>query len=112
MEKTFTFSGNVRRNFGGQIIVDLCESDLDHHRHSVTDAEQNRPLCRKTVESCFDDLIGRAGALTVTVSFEENSQGAVPQTEVHTAETVKQKVAAVGAMEEAVIAALEQLDGN
>lgn len=113
MEKTFTFSGNLRRNNGGQIIADTCGSDRDHLRDSVTDLATNRPQCRKTVESCFDDVIGKAGKLVVTIRFEEDSVGALPDAElVHTAETVKHHTSPLGAIEEAVIAVLEQSDAT
>ncbi len=119
MEKSFTFSGNIRRNSGGQIIVDKCESDQWHLRHSDTDTEQNRPLCRKTVETYLEGLVGKAGKLTVSIRFEEDCVGAVPQDEAHTAETVKVYVplwtetcSPPGMLADAVIAALEDLDGN
>jgi len=112
MEKTFTFLGRVRRNHGGQIIVDTCASDVDHLRESITDLVTNRPQCRKAVDSCFEDLIGKDGKVTVTVSFDGDWMGAVPGAEIHTAKTAKYYTTQPGAMEEAVIAALEDLDGN
>jgi hypothetical protein len=111
MDKFFTGTGNIRKDHFGRIVIDNCPSDSEHLCDSKTDPVQNRPLCRKLVEEAFEGFLGKTGTLVLTISLKEESVGAVP-TETHTAKTVKYSVAAPGALAEAVVAALEQLDGN
>lgn len=112
MDKFFTVTGNIRKDHFGRIVVDSCPSDPDHLRDSKTDPDQNRPLCRKIVEEAFEGFLGKSGTLVMTISLKEEVVGAVPSGEIHTAVTVKNKSSSTGGLEEAVIAALEQLDGR
>jgi len=112
MDKFFSVTGNVRKDHFGRIVVDTCSSDPDHLRESRTDPARNRPLCRKLVEDAFEGFLGKTGTLVMTISLKEDSVGAIPGAEIHTAVTVQNKSCSTGGLEEAVIAALEQLDGT
>lgn len=105
------FLGNIRRDNFGRIVVDLCSSDLKHLRDSKTDPIHNRPMCRRLIEEAFEPFVGRSGRLTLTVAFDEEAVGAVPQ-DIFTATTREVDVAPHGRIEEAVLTALEQVDGQ
>lgn len=112
MDKFFSVTGNIRKDGFGRIVVDNCPSDPDHLCESKTDPVQNRPLCRKLVEEAFESFLGKKGTLVMTISLREDGLGAVPGAEIHTAKTAKYSTVPAGAIEEAVLAALEHVDGE
>lgn len=67
-----SFYGNIRKDHGGNIIIDTCDSDHDHLVNGETDPDTNKPVCRKALNHMFEELIGKSGTLTVRIEFFKN----------------------------------------
>lgn len=115
MDNLFTVSGNIRKDHFGRIVVDSCESDLDHNVNAVPKPGDDRARCRSLVEEAFADFIGKRGTMVVSILFQEEAvEGAMPTAalDVHSAETRKVVSPAPATMGEAVQTALEHVDGK
>jgi hypothetical protein len=106
------FVGNVRKDNFGRIVVDSCESDVDHHLNSVAKPGDDRARCRRLVEEAFAGYVGRRGKMVIAITFEDEVvDGALPS-DVFTAVTRKHSIETPGQIVDAVIAALEHIDGD
>ena len=73
--KIESFTGNVRRNHLGQIVIDTCESDGAHLRREGPLPEGwDRWRCRRLVEDAFQDMVGKRGTLVLRVEFFEDRE--------------------------------------
>lgn len=71
MKKELTLCGNFRTDYFGNIIVDNCESDQEHLTKAPTAPVSNRPVCRRSFNRLFDEVVGKHGILTISFTFEE-----------------------------------------
>ena len=119
MDKFFTFTGNIRKDHFGRIVVDTCPSDPSHLVDGVTDPVERRALCRKLIDDAFSDFLGKSGTLVLTISLRED-QAALPVAEMSD-QTTRQVLDAGAAekkpalsrsqLELSVLAAVEHVDG-
>jgi len=86
MITAFTFGAsncNVRQDPFGRIVIDECASDHEHLT-APAPAGQERQQCRALLEDEFRRIVGRKGALFMTVMFvdeltPENIDEVAPQ---------------------------------
>lgn len=87
MVSVFTYHAgvtqHVRQDSFGRIVLDECESDLEHLQAPAVAGEE-RQKCRHLLEDEFRSLVGRKGALFLTAVFvdeltAENIDEVAPQ---------------------------------
>jgi len=69
MTQCVVLSGNIRKDHFGRIVVDGCDSDLNHLQNATAKPGEDRAKCRNLLEQYFEKYIGLKGRLSIEISF-------------------------------------------